>query len=147
MQVVSDTAAMLTLATFFGGWEIVLILAVVLILFGARRLPELGQGFRRGLFEFRKASKDMADDIDEGATQAGRSVGGIYGKPALQALTPDNQVAERYHLKNQDQEPPRALQAGMRLWSWIRRIAQAIRQLPPFACLAGTLSAAFISFC
>ena len=30
------------------------------------------------------------------ASDAGRSVGGIYGKAAAQALTPDNQVAELY---------------------------------------------------
>ena len=33
-----------TLAAFLGGWEIILILAVVLILFGAKKLPELAKG-------------------------------------------------------------------------------------------------------
>ena len=31
-------------AAFLGGWEIILILAVVLILFGAKKLPELAKG-------------------------------------------------------------------------------------------------------
>ena len=34
--------------------------------------------------------------MDDEAGEAGRSIGGIYGKPAAQALTPDNQVAELY---------------------------------------------------
>jgi TatA/E family protein of Tat protein translocase len=34
-------------ATFLGGWEILLILAVVLILFGAKCLPEHGRGLGR----------------------------------------------------------------------------------------------------
>ena len=126
MQSVSETAATLTLATL-EGWEIILILAVAFILFGAGNLPRLGRGLRQGLFEFRKATKEVTDELDDEASQAGRSVGGIYGKPALQALTPDNQVAERYHLQNPDQEPPRAIKVLMRLWRRLRRIVQAIR--------------------
>src|SRR6187549_1600350 len=51
------------LAGFFGGWEIVLILAVVLVLFGAKRLPELAKGLGQGIKEFKKASKDVTDEI------------------------------------------------------------------------------------
>jgi sec-independent protein translocase protein TatA len=39
-------------------WEIVLILAAVLLLFGARKLPELAKGLGQGIKEFRKASRD-----------------------------------------------------------------------------------------
>jgi len=39
-------------------WEIVLILAVVLVLFGARKLPELAKGLGQGIKEFKKASRD-----------------------------------------------------------------------------------------
>ena len=43
-------------AGFIGGWELVLILAVVLILFGAKKLPELARGLGQGIREFKKAS-------------------------------------------------------------------------------------------
>jgi sec-independent protein translocase protein TatA len=76
-------------AHIFGGWEVVLILAVVLILFGAKRLPELARGLGEGFSRFRK-------EFDQEAHDAGESLGGIYGKPAAQALTPDNQTAELY---------------------------------------------------
>lgn len=46
-----------------GGWEIVLILAVVLILFGAKRLPELAKGLGSGIKEFKKATRDVSDEI------------------------------------------------------------------------------------
>jgi Sec-independent protein translocase protein TatA len=72
-----------------GGGEIILCLALPFILFEAKILPELTKGLGRGFFEFRKA-------IDDEATDAGRSLGGIYGKPAAEALTHDNQVAELY---------------------------------------------------
>lgn len=51
------------LAGFFGGWEIVLILAVVLILFGAKKLPELAKGLGQGIKEFKKATNDVSNEI------------------------------------------------------------------------------------
>ncbi len=46
------------------GWpEIVGILVVVLILFGAKKLPELAKGLGQGIKEFKKATKDVQDDL------------------------------------------------------------------------------------
>ena len=94
---VSMSAAALSLATFsLNGGEIILILALVLILGGAKRLPEAGRGLKLGLRTFRKASRDVVDEVDSAAHGAGESLGGIYGKPAAEAMTPDNHVAELY---------------------------------------------------
>jgi sec-independent protein translocase protein TatA len=46
-----------------GGGEIVLILAVVLLLFGAKKLPELAKGLGQGIREFKKASNEVTDEI------------------------------------------------------------------------------------
>ena len=46
-----------------GGWEIILILAVVLILFGAKKLPELAKGLGSGIKEFKKATREVTDEI------------------------------------------------------------------------------------
>ena len=46
-----------------GGWEIVLILAVGLILFGAKKLPELAKGLGTGIKEFKKATREVSDEI------------------------------------------------------------------------------------
>jgi sec-independent protein translocase protein TatA len=51
------------LAGWFGGWEIILILAVVLILFGAKKLPELAKGLGSGIKEFKKATREVTDEI------------------------------------------------------------------------------------
>ena len=46
-----------------GGGEIILILALVLILFGAKKLPELAKGLGTGIKEFKKATRDVSDEI------------------------------------------------------------------------------------
>ena len=51
------------IAGFIGGWEIVLILAVVLILFGAKKLPELAKGLGTGIKEFKKATREVTDEM------------------------------------------------------------------------------------
>jgi sec-independent protein translocase protein TatA len=85
------------LALYFGwGWEVVLIFAVILILFGAKKLPEIGRGLGEGFSQFRKRVGGLSKELDQQAHDAGESLGGIYGKPAAQALTPYNQVAELY---------------------------------------------------
>jgi Tat protein translocase TatB subunit len=48
-----------------GGPEVILILVVALIVFGPRRLPEIGKSMGKMLAEFRKASNDFKRTIDE----------------------------------------------------------------------------------
>ena len=45
----------------FGLTEILVILAVVLLLFGGKKIPELMRGLGSGVKEFKNASKDEAD--------------------------------------------------------------------------------------
>lgn len=47
-----------------GTGEIILILLIILIFFGAKKIPELAQGLGKGLREFRKAARDIQDEID-----------------------------------------------------------------------------------
>jgi len=54
-------------AGWFGGWEIILILAVVLILFGAKKLPELAKGLGTGIKEFKKATREVTDEVQKAA--------------------------------------------------------------------------------
>ncbi|MDX9757882.1 MAG: twin-arginine translocase TatA/TatE family subunit [Bacteroidota bacterium] len=46
-----------------GGWEILIIILLILIFFGAKKIPELAQGLGKGIKEFRKAAKDIQEDI------------------------------------------------------------------------------------
>lgn len=50
------------------GWqEILLILLVVILLFGAKRIPEIAKGLGKGISEFKKAARDVKDNIEEEA--------------------------------------------------------------------------------
>ncbi|HEY6192766.1 MAG TPA: twin-arginine translocase TatA/TatE family subunit [Bacteroidota bacterium] len=45
--------------------EIILIALVVLVLFGAKRIPEFMQGLGKGVREFRKAARDIQGEIEK----------------------------------------------------------------------------------
>ena len=49
----------------FGTTEIIIIAINVLVLFGAKRIPELAKGLGQGIKEFRKASSDIKKEIEE----------------------------------------------------------------------------------
>ena len=46
-----------------GPWQVVLIIAAILLLFGGRKIPELMKGLGGGIKEFKKASKE--DDTED----------------------------------------------------------------------------------
>jgi sec-independent protein translocase protein TatA len=56
---------------FMGGSELLIILAIVILLFGAKKIPDLASGLGKGIREFKKASrgdedkKELEDKVDE----------------------------------------------------------------------------------
>jgi len=53
----------INLLAFLGWPEIIGILLVLLLLFGAKKLPELAKGLGKGINEFRKASREVQDEL------------------------------------------------------------------------------------
>ncbi len=53
----------------FGGMEVLIILLVVLLFFGAKRIPELARGIGQGINEFRKASDEIKKELEEGKNE------------------------------------------------------------------------------
>jgi sec-independent protein translocase protein TatA len=47
---------------FLNGPEIIAILAIVIILFGAKKLPELARGLGQGIKEFKKSASETPED-------------------------------------------------------------------------------------
>jgi sec-independent protein translocase protein TatA len=58
---------MQTLFAFsLGGPEVFIVLFAILLLFGAKKIPELARGMGRVIREFKDATKEIKDEIEEG---------------------------------------------------------------------------------
>jgi sec-independent protein translocase protein TatA len=57
------------LLAFLSGMEIVGILLVMLLLFGAKKLPELARGLGKGINEFKRATRDVQDELQRAVEQ------------------------------------------------------------------------------
>jgi sec-independent protein translocase protein TatA len=57
-------------AAMLGGWEVFAILAAILILFGSKKLPELAKGLGQGIREFKKATREVTDEIQNSGEEA-----------------------------------------------------------------------------
>ena len=47
-----------------GPMEMILVMVVLLLVFGAKRLPELGSGLGKGIREFKRSMRDIKDEVD-----------------------------------------------------------------------------------
>jgi sec-independent protein translocase protein TatA len=67
----------------FAWWELVLILLVLLLVFGAKRLPEMGRSLGKGMREFKDSVSGLDDDREPRHPPA-----------ELPAATPESEIAE-----------------------------------------------------
>ncbi|RME26489.1 MAG: twin-arginine translocase TatA/TatE family subunit [Deltaproteobacteria bacterium] len=92
------------LATF-GIWELVLILLIVIVLFGAGKLPQLGDAMGKAIRNFRKSFK--GDEAEQVAAEARRIDEGDGGKALPQGSENAAQVAtgssEKVDVPSRDQ--------------------------------------------
>lgn len=63
-----------TLLGMLGTNEIIIILVIVLLLFGGRKIPELMRGLGKGVREFNDAKSNVKREIEESATDVKSSV-------------------------------------------------------------------------
>jgi sec-independent protein translocase protein TatA len=54
---------LLALLSNFGGPDLIIILLIVLVLFGAKKLPELARGMGQAVKEFQKAKDEFSDEL------------------------------------------------------------------------------------
>jgi|TARA_B100001029_G_C14896479_1_gene358429 sec-independent protein translocase protein TatA len=52
-----------------GGFEIIVILFIILLLFGAKKLPELAKGLGKGINEFKKASNEIKEEVEKAVSE------------------------------------------------------------------------------
>jgi len=66
---ITNTPITLAFIGNFGGGEIILIFLIVLLLFGAKKVPELFRSLGKGVNEFRKAKNEWEQDIQDVMSQ------------------------------------------------------------------------------
>jgi sec-independent protein translocase protein TatA len=72
----------------FGGhiWELVIVLALALVVFGPKRLPEIGGAMGKGIREFKKGTSDLAELGDSTKTEPPAA------NPAARPVAPANEA-------------------------------------------------------
>ena len=85
-------------AAFLGGMEWIIVLLAVLLLFGAKKIPELARGLGQGIKEFKKATKEVTDEIQNAPADTTTQTGKL---PAATPVEPASTVP-------QNPNPPKA---------------------------------------
>ena len=57
-----------------GGWEWIIIVLAVLVLFGGRKIPEFMRGIGKGIREFNDAKNNVKKEIEDGMNEKDKSV-------------------------------------------------------------------------
>lgn len=63
-----------TIFLFISGQEIFIILIIVLLLFGAKKIPELARGLGKGMKEFKKATEDIKKEINDSSSDVMKDI-------------------------------------------------------------------------
>ena len=71
-----------------GGMELLIILVIILLFFGATRIPQLGRSLGQSMREFRKEASEDSDNELEGETKERREVPQTEDDPATKGHAP-----------------------------------------------------------
>ena len=92
-----------------GVWEMVIILVIALIVFGPRKLPELGRSLGKSLGEFKRASNELRNTLDEEIRVEERSTPKAAApKPAAPKAAPAVAPGDAGDVKEPDTTAPDA---------------------------------------
>jgi sec-independent protein translocase protein TatA len=85
-------------ASMLGGWQVILIVLIVVILFGGKKIPELAKGLGLGIKEFKKAAREVTDEVQKAGEET----------PAQQTKTAANGQSQPAQTVSQSPNPPKA---------------------------------------
>ncbi|MGH7462199.1 MAG: Sec-independent protein translocase subunit TatA/TatB, partial [Longimicrobiales bacterium] len=71
----------------FGPTEMIFVMVVLLLVFGAKRLPELGSGLGKGIREFKRSMTSLGSEIERSSSTEERELNPGQRPPAVPAST------------------------------------------------------------
>jgi sec-independent protein translocase protein TatA len=77
-----------------GIWELLIILVVILLIFGPRRLPEMAKGIGQSVREFRKGLRDMKNDFESDSSEEAKPTGKAGDRVSKSEVPADPVVSE-----------------------------------------------------
>lgn len=80
--------------------EMIVIFLIILLLFGAKKIPELARGIGKGMGEFKKAKTDFEDEIKRGETE-GEKNWDADSKPVAKT---EPKIEPKIEVKNSDEK-------------------------------------------
>ncbi len=86
-----------------GPMELVIVFLIILLVFGAKRIPEIAQGLGKGIMEFKKAAHEITNEFDVSDTTSTTSSKKSYARNELKSQPPAQ--------KQQPPEPQQEKQA------------------------------------
>ncbi len=69
----------------FGPEKLIVVLLIVLVMFGGKRIPEIGASLGKGIREFKRGIKDVGESINEPEIDRGRPVASLTSGPVQTA--------------------------------------------------------------
>jgi len=93
----------------FGGMEWVVIILAVLLLFGAKKIPELARGLGQGINEFRRASNDIKKEIEKSKEEEDPD---MHRQQQYQRYNQEQQNHQQSAEGHKEKETPKASQTG-----------------------------------
>ena len=91
-----------TMLAFIQGSEWLIIGLAVLLLFGAKKLPELARGLGKGIREFKKASSDIGDELNRSDQEDD------YDRPRRRQRPIEDRQEKTAHAEVEDDKPAKA---------------------------------------
>ncbi len=67
-------------------WELLIVFLAILLLFGAKRLPEIGSSLGKGIREFKESIKDVEGDVRREITGPGEQPGSTVSQESKEPV-------------------------------------------------------------
>jgi len=78
-----------------GPMELVIVFLIILLVFGAKRIPEIAQGLGKGIMEFKRAAHEITNEFDVSETTTSKTTARNELKSQQPAPKPQNQSANQ----------------------------------------------------